>query len=275
MENTATERDVLYQEHLAEMFGNRVIDDYSDDEILRVLKRLLSCLPNDGKLYKYRPIAGQTFDYAYDALQNGYIWLSTADQFNDDEDCTLLYDPETEARELESYIMTHPEVIAGYLIRQTEIAKSDVFDCTSDVLDCFDKSTGRIKKKKALSYFVKHGYDREKAKEYINAIQKLIDDTIKTHSPMIENIIKNYLHFNEINRAQSYVYSLSETYDADTMWAHYADSNKGFCIEYDFSKSLSLSPEIRRLLISTYKVIYKEEKEPFSFLNILDYVLKG
>ena len=68
---------------------------------------------------------------------------------------------------------------------------------------------------------------------------------------------------------------MSESYDNELMWAHYANSNKGFCIEYDFSKAPQLKPEIWRKLISIYKVIYKDEQEEFSFMRILDYIMKG
>ena len=68
---------------------------------------------------------------------------------------------------------------------------------------------------------------------------------------------------------------MSESYDNELMWAHYANSNKGFCIEYDFSKAPQLKPEIWRKLISIYKVIYKDEQEGFSFMRILDFIMKG
>ena len=269
------ERQELYQEHLNEMFGNRVIDEYSDEEIKRVLERLIVCLPNNGKLYKYRSIKGKRFNEAYDALANGYIWLSTVDQFNDDKDCTLLYDPETEAKALTEYLYSHADVVIKHIANLIKQGEYNAPVCTADVLKCFDKDTGKIKKKKALNILTKQGYDKRDSERFIDETQKITDDILKKNSEIIKGIVDDFVHFNQKNRSQSYVYSLSEQYDVDTMWAHYADSNNGFCIEYDFSKALLLSPDIQRLLISTYKVVYKEEREPFSFINILDYVLKG
>ena len=264
------DRDALYQEHLNEMFGNRVIEDYSDAEILRVLQRLLSCLPNGGKLYKYRHITGEDFDHAYDALKNGYIWLSTADRFNDDEDCTLLYDLETEAESLKEYISNHPDKIIKRVAHDIGIEGDFESSLIKEVLNCYDKTIGRIKKKKALSFLLKHGCDRETSLGFINEAQRLTDDIFSQNSSTLEQIVTDFLHFNQTLRAKSYVCSLSEQYDSNTMWAHYADSNQGFCIEYDFSKSLTLPIEIQRLLISTYRVVYKEEKEPFSFIHTID-----
>ena len=84
-----------------------------------------------------------------------------------------------------------------------------------------------------------------------------------------------YLHFNEENRKKWHVYSMTEDYDSDTMWAYYANSNKGFCIEYDYKKALLQSLEIKQKLCSIYRVVYKEEPEPFSFMRIFDYVARG
>lgn len=257
------------------MASTNVIDDYSDEDVKRILERLVLCLPNNGKLYKYRPISGDTFEKAYDALENGYIWLSSADKLNDDEDCILFYDPKSEAVALEEYIESHVDLIARYSISQTKLPQIDFFDCTTHVFDCIDKETGRIKKKKALAIFVKHGYDREKSKEFICRIQKLIDDILKEKTPIIQSMVDKYLQFNQINRSRCFVHSFSETYNSNSMWALYADSNNGFCIEYDYNKALELPTDIQKTLICTYKTIYKEEKEPFSFIGILDFVFKN
>lgn len=62
-------KDELYEQHLQEVVGIRDIDNYPEKDVERVLDRLLQCLPNNGKLYKYRSIEGQSFDYAYDGLK--------------------------------------------------------------------------------------------------------------------------------------------------------------------------------------------------------------
>lgn len=56
--------------------------------------RLLSFLPNNGRLYKYRSIEGEAFEYAYDGLKNGYIYMARANTLNDDLDSTLNFDVE-------------------------------------------------------------------------------------------------------------------------------------------------------------------------------------
>ena len=64
-----TDKEALYKAHLDDMFGVVSVDEFSSEKVDAVLARLLQCLPNDGKLYKYRSIEGQAFDYAYDGLE--------------------------------------------------------------------------------------------------------------------------------------------------------------------------------------------------------------
>lgn len=77
----------------------------------------------------------------------------------------------------------------------------------------------------------------------------------------VDNVLK---HTEKIG-----IYSLSKTFDDELLWAHYANSHKGFCIEYDLD-----------ILLDTYKsnniysfpVIYR--KEPPS-VDIKDVIKSG
>ncbi len=58
----------------------------------------------------------------------------------------------------------------------------------------------------------------------------LIKNPIFTFIASMNDIFKKY-----IQECKSYgVYSLSKNYDNELLWAYYANSYKGFCIEYDF-----------------------------------------
>lgn len=62
------------------------------------------------------------------------------------------------------------------------------------------------------------------------------------------------------------IYSLSKTYNDELLWAHYANSHKGFCIEYDLD-----------ILLKTYKsnnlyqfpVIYKKRPPSVDFQDVI------
>ncbi|WP_400078292.1 DUF2971 domain-containing protein [Winogradskyella sp. R77965] len=62
------------------------------------------------------------------------------------------------------------------------------------------------------------------------------------------------------------IYSLSKTYNDELLWAHYANSHKGFCIEYDLD-----------ILLQTYKsnniyqfpVVYKKNPPSIDFQDVI------
>ena len=54
------------------------------------------------------------------------------------------------------------------------------------------------------------------------------------------------------------IYSLSKSFDDELMWAHYANSHKGFCVEYDLDELLK--PELPN---NRYKIdVYYSKKMP-------------
>jgi len=88
------DKDQLYTEHLDEMFGTALLDNLTEEDVDRIITRVLCFLPNNGRLYKYRSIEGNSFEYAYDGLKNGYLYMARANTLNDDLDSTLNFDAE-------------------------------------------------------------------------------------------------------------------------------------------------------------------------------------
>jgi hypothetical protein len=84
---------------------------------------------------------------------------------------------------------------------------------------------------------------KEKFQPVINAVESILNDTKKIG-----------------------VYSLSKTFNDELLWAHYANSHKGFCIEYDLD-----------VLLTTYKsnnlysfpVIYKKVPPSINIKDVL------
>ena len=52
-----------------------------DDETDNYFDTLLSFLPNDGVLYKYKSLS--SFDYVFDSLIKGYIYMPACSELND------------------------------------------------------------------------------------------------------------------------------------------------------------------------------------------------
>ena len=268
-----------YEEHLHEMFENK-IDEFDNEKKMSMLQRVLSFLPNGGKLYKYRSIDDPSFTNTYNSLNEGYIWLSEASELNDDEDTVLYYNPEVECEQLKEYTFSHPDLIFRAAFRSNDTNFAFGGDAASnlaygEVLECYDVETGEIIESKAVEALMRRGYEETVCAKFVKEIKTFTQKFLKENEHIVEKIVDAYLHFNQANRQKCFVFSMSEAYDNELMWAHYANSNKGFCIEYDFNKAPNLEAEIWRKLISIYKVIYKDEQEEFSFMRILDYIMKG
>ena len=265
-------KEAYYKRHFKEMTGSRHIDDYSDNKIIRLFKRVLHFLPNDGKLYKYRKGEGQDFDYAYDSLENGYLWLADATTLNDTADCCLHIDEELNKNEIEEVISKH---YIDSLLFVFERNKNLLFKSSFDLktfktaLSFYDKSTLRIDKRKAICCFQSYGFALCGINEYLNEIDTIIRPFANDKQKLIDEIINAFNHFNNEARKMFKVLSLSESSSLKNMWSEYA-GGCGFCIEYDFNKALRMDASVIRKLISIYKVTYSDERKPYSFAKDIE-----
>ena len=261
-------KEEMYQQHKEEMFGTNQIDEYSDEEIERVLGRILLFLPNNSKLYKYRPIEGEGFNHAFDSLEKGYLWMAKACTLNDDLDSILNYDVEREIGLMKKqweevpwkYFYNWVKFNANQLIVNTAALPS-----IEILLRSIDRTTWQLNKSLAIKELAKLGGDFRKARGYIEEMSEFIRQQINESVKRLESGNSGINNFNSDLRSGLYIFSLSEEYDCNTMWAYYANNNKGFCIEYDFAKVKKLDMSVKRKLISIYKVRYVKELEKYSF----------
>lgn len=272
-------KEQLYKEHLDEMFGATALDDLAESDIDRIVVRLLSFLPNNGRLYKYRSIEGESFEYAYDGLKNGYIYMARANTLNDDLDSTLNFDVEKDLNRQMMLFVDKPWLYLDAWVKAN--SNVPIFRNANDeeayqiVMSCVDSKTYEIDKRKAVRLFSQYGIEPAIVEKYIEELLKLVDNEIHKHSGDLKSPLSALVNFNNDSRKDLYVFSMTEDYDSDTMWAYYANSNKGFCIEYDYNKVKNMQLDKKRLLISLYKVIYKKQFEEHSFVDMLQYFIGG
>ncbi len=260
----------LYQQHFNDMVEIQQLDSLSEQEVNAKLERLLKCVPNHGKLYKYRSIKGKAFNNAYDSLRKGYIWFARADTLNDDTEICVNFNLEEEAIRIRNYIVDNPLLILKKSFQNTNNFSTNLPSdkVVNKMIDCIDIETGKIDKSTAVSSLVKNGTTPKQALWYISQVEKTIKDSEEKIKETAEKITDEILSINRKLREISFVYSMTEDYDSDTMWAYYGNNNEGFCIEYDLQKIKLLPTETKRKLLCLYKIIY-EDKEEYSFYEII------
>ena len=273
------DKEKLYKEHLDEMFGTTALDNLTDKDVDRIIVRILSFLPNKGKLYKYRSIEGQSFEYAYDGLKNGYLYMARANELNDDFDSTLSFDVEKDVNRQMRLFMEKPWFYLDALVRvhdDQSIFQNPIDKATYQMaMSCVDSETYEMDKEKAIKLFEQVGATRENAEKYIDQLFELANNEIEKHAENLKNPLSSLVNFNNESRKDIYVFSMTEDYDSDTMWAYYANSNRGFCIEYDYNKVKNLPLDKKKLLISIYEVVYKSQFVEYSFVDMMRYFMGG
>lgn len=100
-----------------------------------------------------------------------------------------------------------------------------------------DRDISSLKDNQLYSASLEKLNDIQEAKIIINHKEfELIDIYFKSKAPDLGDTI-NEIIFAYIKRIKEFgIYSLSRNYNNELLWAYYANSQKGFCIEYDLEK---------------------------------------
>lgn len=104
-------------------------------------------------------------------------------------------------------------------------------------------------------------YEGMYKKDSLNNQIILLDDALKKINKSFKNNIDTFLNF----ISSRGIYSLSRTQYNSILWSHYADSHRGFCVEYDLNKLLKLDKK-------TYEVIEVDYVSVMPELNLSDLI---
>ena len=234
----------------------------SEEEVEEIFARLLQCLPNDGKLYKYRSTEGEAY----------YLWMAKASTLNDDLDCVIRFDPIKEVERSRQMFLAEPWRYFNQWLRKNSDRKFYTTPIEKyrfqKAVECVDTTTWQLDENKAVDVLVESGVSRVKAKKYMADLLKWVEKTINRCSDDLKKPLSALMKFNENNRQNIYVFSMTEDYDSDAMWGLYANSNRGFCIEYNLWKAQSLPIMVKRKLCNLFRMIYVDKVQEFSFAKI-------
>ena len=271
-------REELYKKHFDALLTTN-LETCREDEMDAILSNLLQCLPNGGKLYKYRSIDGDGFKHAYDSLEKGYLWAARADTVNDDFEGALNFDLEKDIQAAKEEFMSQPwkyldNFLQANANNKKQFSPVDQFSM-SQIIKCMNRETGELDKERAVSLLVSKGFKRLQAKQNIEKILSWIQNRIEEVIPILKDTVEGLVGINKMNRSNIFIFSMAITYDADNMWGYYANNNHGFCIEYDFNKALFLPYEAKSMLCRCYEVRYQDQKPKFSFRKTFQYLISG
>lgn len=163
------------------------------------------------KLYKYR----RANEYAVNDLKNDEIVCNKPIDFNDPFDSLLYFD----IKSLEQYIEDGSRNHNG-ILNQWKLIKKRVLELNMS-LESLDPKTCQIvlsSEDEIKKYF--------HSAEFEQNLQELKNQCRYELGSMVTSL-----------RQHSYIGCFTEINDCPLMWGHYADSHKGFCLEYDLSSN--------------------------------------
>ena len=180
-------------------------------------------------LYKYRPFD----DYAFDMLENEYVWLSKASSLDDPTECKVTINEEnyfdlvndTIRREVVDQLL---EFLYPYSSKETnEICKQLIYQCMTPDF--------RIRNNFLLdsSFELKElapGVPDEIIFNLVNwmaSILRMIDE------PGIKAQFKTLLLAGLEAREKMGICSLADSPSNEELWKNYAKDNTGYCVEYE------------------------------------------
>lgn len=209
------------------------------------------------KLYRFRG----TQEYHVNALFNDEIWGSRIDKFNDPYECLPCYNRErlvnslSQEFSLERIQAIEDRLRAGDI--PAEFTQLLPGESVQKIVDAIQRTNPND-----------HHYEQLRMNQLLatnNVLQNIED---------IEHSFFNSMKYAQCCR---HIACFSEKNDSSLMWGHYADSHRGFCIEYDFSQAIGhcseKCPDIRgctnfMLNLPIAPVEYRDERcDATSFLQ--------
>lgn len=196
-----------------ELLRNTFVPDHvSDEEAWQLRQPLIEMVKQNmpRKLYRYRSCN----EHSIDAFRKNRIYFNTPNNFNDPHDCLVYFDYKRIQQEIESTDVAEYVRIIKTLRDNREIPKifNEVFP------------SELIEEMLALP--------SEDLTQKADELQNNFDRIIASLKNEIENICYNILfHFKDVPKLACFSQNIKEP----LMWSYYADSHKGFALEYDFT----------------------------------------
>lgn len=202
--------------------------DRDDDIILQYI----DSLPN--KLYRFRECNENNFE----SLEKDYIWLTTADKFDDYLDTTFRFDFAKQRKDiLKVFYDMSPDIAVKGLTE--ELSKKGIeaqgefynVDNLKLMRDKYISSRGKLDQKGLRIELLSKGYNNKALNLFESILKKYFSED--NLSKQADKMVKRFKRKVRQIRKRNYISCLSETYKNNMMWERYGDNHKGFCIGYD------------------------------------------
>lgn len=169
------------------------------------------------------------------------------------------------------------DVLANQQIRYTQFgALNDPFELTVNIDKITEQANINDLTKKDFRAIIEEGYDKYPVVHSIISKTDFINLALPLEEYLKPYVVENMNNVIELLPSlvkrqfdlQMGAFSLSEKYDHQLMWSHYAQDHKGFAIGFDsehkyFNQKVSPNDELRHLR----KVVYQKNRPKINLMN--------
>ena len=224
------------------------------------------------KLYKFRRCSPRNFR----TLEENCIWMAPGKDFCDPTDSTINIDFKRNGKQIEAWLNDNYPLLA-FEFPQSLCARLGVEmpysyeDFQEYMGSCLDKNGDVIVDKEA-DFLRAHAPQEElhlmdQMLFSLQQARKKLDQQEDGLATMFADAIEN---MRTAMRNKSIIYCMTEGYDNGSLWENYADTSKGFCIEYSFESFRDQSFETYKNLAYLFPMTYRARKPYFNMVPFFE-----
>ncbi len=212
---------MVNREEFAKLLYGTIINSTSEDQVAygklnQICNWIQENIPST--LYRFRSYN----ENSVNALKEDEVWGSSILQFNDPYECVPFYDMELINNNIHRTLNPQEVLIKLQDVKAGKVPEQLRKICSPDMLEQMIQS---------IPDGLAEDIVREKLVDFEEKLKGFVS---KDFNKIIE---KFYIDIQSAE-AQRQIACFSEKNDSTLMWGHYADSHKGFCLEYNFQEVL-------------------------------------
>lgn len=248
-------------EYMAELHKFLYLSNDSDMERLKsTVATHLKHIPHK-KLYRYR----KCNDRELQILEENSIWLSDPKKFSDLFDATI---PMTDRKYVD---FEYPFYFTMEVAYKALIATAEEGEVLPDKTTFFEdmyETMGKYSPEKAKAGLIEIFGQEEYEKMRSHRVSDI------DFSPQIKRT-KDILNGLAVSPRNSLaIASFTTKYDNRNMWENYAESYKGFCVEYSFSSKSNLSSKSAWDILHLLPAKYYRKRPLFNYTDLLQHIVQ-
>ena len=263
--------DAVKREAFIRLHQNK--DELNSDEqlVCDEINERLRYVPHK-KLYKFRKCSPRNFR----TLKENCIWMAPGKDFHDLTDSTINIDFKRNGKQIEAWLKDNYPLLAfefsQSLCAQLGVEMPYSYENFLEYMEFFLDKNGDVIEDKEAAFLRSHAPEEElhRMDQMLLSLQQARQNLSRQEDGLTNIFADAIENMRTAMRNKSLIYCMTEGYDNASLWENYADTYKGFCIEYSFENFNSQSFEVYKNLAHLFPMTYRVRKPYFNMVPFIE-----